>query len=79
MAHCERFGATLTNHFVTKYQHISKATAYIKQHRWTRYAVDGKPHNHSFIQDGRELRTAKVQKLKLVHLLLNLVLRILLF
>ncbi|VVT56823.1 uncharacterized protein SAPINGB_P005310 [Magnusiomyces paraingens] len=60
----ERFGATLTNHFVTKYQHISKATAYIKQHRWTRYAVDGKPHNHSFIQDGRELRTAKVQKTK---------------
>lgn len=60
----ERFGATLTNHFTTKYAHISKATAFIKQHKWTRYNVDGKPHNHSFVKDGEELRTAKVVKPK---------------
>lgn len=58
----ERFGATLTAHFTTRYAHIHKATAYIKQHRWTRYTVEGKPHPHSFIQDGTELRICTVSK-----------------
>ncbi|CDO56766.1 hypothetical protein DV451_000404 [Geotrichum candidum] len=58
----ERFGATLANHFVTKYAHIHAAEAHIIQHRWTKYNVQGTPHLHSFIQDGAEVRTATVYK-----------------
>lgn len=58
----ELFGATLADHFVTKYDHIHKATAFIIQHRWTRYDVNGAPHPHSFIQDGSEVRIAEVSK-----------------
>ncbi|KAF5100302.1 hypothetical protein D0Z03_000823 [Geotrichum reessii] len=56
----ERFGAALVNHFVTKYAHIHGAEAHIIQHRWVRYNVQGAPHPHSFIQDGKEVRTATV-------------------
>lgn len=58
----ERFASTLANHFITRYSHIHGANVYIKQHRWTKYAVNGKLHPHSFIQDGRELRTCEVYK-----------------
>ncbi|ANB14907.1 uricase [Sugiyamaella lignohabitans] len=58
----ELFGATLTNHFVTKYSHIHAAHASITQYRWTRYEVDGKLHPHSFIQDGAETRVVHVVK-----------------
>lgn len=58
----ELFGATLTNHFVTRYPHIHAAHAHIIQHRWTRFNVDGKPHPHSFMRDGQETRIVDVSR-----------------
>lgn len=58
----ELFGATLVNHFITRYPHIHAAYAHIIQHRWTRYNVQGKPHPHSFLKDGEETRIVDVSK-----------------
>jgi urate oxidase len=57
----ERFGLHLATHFVSKYAHIHKALVTIEQLRWARIAVDGKPHNHSFLRDGDEKRVVNVQ------------------
>jgi len=57
----ERFGLHLATHFVSKYAHIHKAHVTIEQLRWARIAVDGKPHNHSFLRDGDEKRVVNVQ------------------
>ncbi|KAK9465734.1 hypothetical protein V1512DRAFT_40824 [Lipomyces arxii] len=57
----EVFAAVLGHHFVTEYAHIHKAFIHIIQHRWTRYAVDGVPHDHSFIRDGAEVRVADAE------------------
>ncbi|KAK9460844.1 uncharacterized protein V1516DRAFT_443352 [Lipomyces oligophaga] len=52
----ELFASILGTHFVTTYSHVHKSFVHIVQHRWTRYSVDGKPHEHSFIRDGNEVR-----------------------
>ena len=54
----ERFASTLGGHFVTTYPHIHGATVSIAQQRWTRLAVDGAPHPHSFVADAGETRCA---------------------
>jgi len=48
-------------HFVTKYAHISKSVVTIEQLKWSRIAVDGKPHKHSFVRDGEEKGIVKVE------------------
>jgi len=58
----ELFAARLANHFITTYGHIHGAHVDIQQYRWTRYNVQGKPHPHSFIQDGTEQRTVNLVK-----------------
>lgn len=60
----ELFAATLGQHFLDKYNHITSAHIDIIVHRWTRITVDGKPHPHSFYRDGEETRnvTANVFK-----------------
>ena len=55
----ELFGSILANHFVTKYPHIHTAHVKVKQHRWTRMTIDGKPHPHSFFRDGSETRNVE--------------------
>ncbi|KAK9451690.1 uncharacterized protein V1518DRAFT_409267 [Limtongia smithiae] len=57
----ELFASILGTHFVTTYAHIHKAFVHIVQHRWTRYAVDGAPHEHSFIRDGEEVRVVDAE------------------
>ncbi|KAK9480441.1 hypothetical protein V1514DRAFT_325412 [Lipomyces japonicus] len=52
----EVFASVLGTHFVNTYNHIHKSFIHIIQHRWTRYEVDGKLHDHSFIRDGAEVR-----------------------
>ena len=42
----ELFASILANHFTTTYPHIHIASVKVKQHRWTRMMVDGKPHPH---------------------------------
>lgn len=58
----ERYGSILANHFVTRYSHINAAEVHIIQQRWTKYDVQGKPHPHSFVRDGAEVRTATIYK-----------------
>lgn len=57
----ERFGLHLATHLVSKYAHIHKALVTIEQLRWTRIAVGGKPHAHSFLRDGDDKRVVNVQ------------------
>ncbi|ODN94699.1 urate oxidase [Cryptococcus wingfieldii CBS 7118] len=48
------FALHLALHFVTKYAHIHKAFIDIIDLKWSRIAVDGKPHKWSFVRDGDE-------------------------
>lgn len=56
----EVFAATLAQHFIETYKHITTAHVALVQHRWTRMMVDGKPHPHSFYRDGAEKRLVNV-------------------
>jgi len=56
----ELFASTIGDHFVKTYSHIHAAHVNIIQHKWTRMAVDGKPHPHSFFRDGEEIREVEV-------------------
>ncbi|KAH8691217.1 urate oxidase UaZ [Talaromyces proteolyticus] len=56
----ELFGSIIGTHFIEKYKHIHVAHVNIITHRWTRLAVDGKPHPHSFLRDGAETRNVQV-------------------
>ncbi|ODV88151.1 hypothetical protein CANARDRAFT_193606 [[Candida] arabinofermentans NRRL YB-2248] len=57
----ERFAAHLAQHFVKKYSHVSGVDVNITQHRWTKYQVDGKLHDHSFMKDGEEVRVSSLK------------------
>ncbi|KAF2205608.1 uricase [Delitschia confertaspora ATCC 74209] len=52
----ELFASIIGTHFIETYSHIHAAHVKIIQHRWTRMSVDGKPHPHSFLRDGAEVR-----------------------
>lgn len=55
----ELFAATVGQHFLDKYEHITKAHVKVVVHRWTRMVLDGKPHPHSFFRDGAETRNVE--------------------
>jgi len=55
----ESFAAIIGNHFVSKYDHIHGAHIKIIQKKWTRMTVKGKPHKHSFLRDGEEIRVVE--------------------
>ena len=55
----ELFASIVALHFPTTYKHISGARCSVIQHKWTRILVDGKPHKHSFLRDGDDVRVAK--------------------
>jgi len=57
----ERFGLHLATHLVSKYAHIHKAFVTIEQLRWARIIVGGGKHDHSFLRDGDEKRTVKIE------------------
>lgn len=52
----ERFAAHLAEHFVGKYSHVSGVDVNITQHKWTKYEVNGKLHDHSFQKDGQDVK-----------------------
>ncbi|KAI9052262.1 hypothetical protein LZ554_003619 [Drepanopeziza brunnea f. sp. 'monogermtubi'] len=60
----ELFASILGTHFIEAYAHITVANVKVITHRWTRMAIDGKPHPHSFYRDGNETRNveAKITK-----------------
>jgi urate oxidase len=55
----ELFASIVAAHFPTTYKHITGARCSVIQHKWTRIMVDGKPHKHSFLRDGEDVRIAK--------------------
>ena len=60
----ELFGAIVASHFVETYKHIHKAQVKVKQHRWTRMTVEGKPHPHSFLKEGTETRNVEAEAVR---------------
>jgi urate oxidase len=57
----EQFLITLGGHFVTEFPWVSGGRWAAEQYAWERIAVDGSPHDHSFVRTGQETRTAVVQ------------------
>lgn len=51
----ERFAAHLGEHFVGKYSHVSGVYVKIIQHKWSKFKVNGKIHDHSFQRDGEDV------------------------
>ncbi|KAF2813690.1 uricase [Mytilinidion resinicola] len=55
----ELFASVIGDHFIKTYPHIHAAHVKIIQHKWTRMAIDGKPHPHSFLRDGEDIRVVE--------------------
>jgi len=56
----ESFGLLLTEHFVTRNPHVSRARVEISERPWERLTVNGRPHAHAFSRPGGEQRVARV-------------------
>jgi urate oxidase len=54
----EDFALRLARHFVSEFAPIYRARVSIEEQPWARITVDGKPHEHAFVQVGSEKRTA---------------------
>jgi len=54
----EVFAMRLADYFLTSNPQVTRTIIEIEEHNWTRIAVGGKPHRHSFIKSGDEKRTA---------------------
>jgi urate oxidase len=49
-AETEVFGATVAEHFLKKYKHVSRVEVDLSEHCWDRIRIAGKPHAHSFME-----------------------------
>lgn len=56
----EDFGLALARHFVADIGPVRGARVEIEEFAWERVAVDGAPHDHTWIRRGPEVRTAAV-------------------
>ncbi len=56
----EEFGLTLGRHFTDDVEPVSGARIEIDEYFWDRIEVDGRPHDHSFVRRGQEVRTTVV-------------------
>lgn len=56
----EAYGLALARHFVDDVAPVHGARIEIERYDWTRLAVDGAPHDHTFTRTGQEVRTAAV-------------------
>jgi len=54
----EVFAMRLADYFLANNNQATRVVIEIAEHNWTRIAVGGKPHEHSFIKSGDEKRTA---------------------
>lgn len=57
----EIFAQRLANYFLTNNPPVTRVVIEIAEHGWTRMSVNGEPHQHSFIKDGGEKRTTKIE------------------
>lgn len=58
----EEFLLRLGNHFTTGFDWVSGGRWAAEQYGWDRISAHGQPHNHSFVRNGQEVRTAVVVK-----------------
>jgi urate oxidase len=56
----EHFALRLARHFAHDFPQVQRARVSIEQYPWARIEVGGKPHPHSFIRSGSEMRLATV-------------------
>jgi urate oxidase len=56
----EGFGRTLAQHFLEASGEADRVRIRIARHGWERIAVDGQPHDHSFVRGSAERRMAYV-------------------
>jgi urate oxidase len=56
----EAFALRLADYFLKNNNQVTRVSVKIAEHTWTRIAVDGRPHQHSFIKGGDEKRTTSV-------------------
>lgn len=56
----EQFAIALARHFVDDVAPVTEARVTVDEHRWERATVDGTPHDHTFVQAAREVRTVAV-------------------
>lgn len=56
----ETFALRLANHFLTNNSPVTRVIIEITEHGWTRMALGGKAHPHSFIKGSDEKRTTRV-------------------
>jgi urate oxidase len=56
----EAFALRLADYFLKNNNQVTRVSVKIAEHAWTRIAIDGRPHQHSFIKGGDEKRTTSV-------------------
>jgi len=56
----EQFAVALARHFVDDVAPVRSARVSVEEHAWERALVDGAPHDHTFVQATREVRTVAV-------------------
>jgi urate oxidase len=56
----ETFALRLADYFLTNNKQVTRVIIEIAEHDWTRIAVGGEPHRHSFVKGGDEKRTATI-------------------
>ncbi|KAK9810412.1 hypothetical protein WJX72_010308 [[Myrmecia] bisecta] len=57
----EQYAIALAKKFVEEYPKVSKAKVWVEQAPWERVFVNGKPHNHGFMQSAPATRTTYVE------------------
>lgn len=58
----EEFALFLSEHFLKNNDNVDHVSIEIIQSIWNRIAVNGEPHNHSFVSGGNERRTCLVER-----------------
>ncbi|KDN37013.1 uricase [Tilletiaria anomala UBC 951] len=56
----ERYALHVAQHFLSTYKHVEGVELDIQMLKWSRIALDGKPHGHSFVRDGDEKRLVRL-------------------
>jgi urate oxidase len=59
-ADTQAFGLVLGEHFLKTYKHVSRVEVSLAEHCWRRINVKGKPHAHSFSEQGAARSIAKI-------------------
>ena len=61
LAEPEHFGMVLAEHFLERNPHLRRVTIDMREHLWSRIAVDGREYGQAFVREGPESRTAQVR------------------